>query len=220
MLKRALYYAGRQTYAHCEVVIVDDGPVDRAEQVQAWSPKLSVRYIHTTPATIGRNRNLAAWASTAKYIAHWDDDDWYAPDRIERQVALLERTEKGITGVPACYVYDIQRQRASMTRLDGNVQGHTLFYRRELQLIHPFWDIYVGEDQQFFALNSGHRAIEEDLSMVVYMFHTKNITGRPGFDWGCVNTGVVWEMLGADRAFYDAFGADLTRAGDAAHAMV
>lgn len=220
LLKQALFYASRQTYANCEVVVVDDGPVDRTEQVKAWCPSLPVRYTNTTPATIGRNRNLAAGASQAKYIAHWDDDDWYPPDRIERQVALLERTEKGITGVPSCYVYDIPSRRASTTRLDGNVQGHTLFYRRELHLIHPFWDINVGEDQQFFHLNAGHRAVEEDFAMVVYMFHSKNVTGKRPFDWTATSAEHVRGMLGADAAFYDAFGADLVRLGGAAHAIV
>jgi glycosyltransferase involved in cell wall biosynthesis len=222
LLRQSLYYASRQTYPHCEVIVVDDGAfVPTEAQLREWCPRWPVRYMRTKTLSIGWKRNIGCYASEAEYIAHWDDDDWYPTDRIAKQVALLERTGKGITGTPLSRVYSVPHRTAADTRLDGSVQGNTLFYRRRLQVLHPFWDQSWGEDQQFFHLNAGERAVETDLELVLYMMHGRNVTGaNPRFEWHPALVPVVERLLGTDLAFYEALRRDLSAHGDRAHAML
>ncbi len=221
LLRQSLLYACRQTHPNCEVIVVDDGKVPMGEQLSEWCPRSPVQYIRTEHVTIGRKRNLACWAGKGEYIAHWDDDDWYAPDRIERQVALLERTGKGITGTQVCRVYDVRERHAADMRVDGSVHGQSLLYRRELQTVHPFWDQDVGEDREFFHLNAGHRVVEEDWGLVVYVIHGRNITGpNRQFEWLPELVPIVEKQLGDDLSFYEAFRRDLAKYGVAAQGML
>ena len=49
-----------------------------------------VRYLRLERrASIGEKRNRAGAATEGAIIAHWDDDDWYAPSRLTRFEVIL-----------------------------------------------------------------------------------------------------------------------------------
>src|SRR6266542_5244313 len=84
---RAIAYFLRQDYAECELLVVDDGADAVADLVPA-DPR--VRYLRLPgPRSLGAKRNACVAAARGGLIAHWDDDDWYAPDRLARQVDFL-----------------------------------------------------------------------------------------------------------------------------------
>src|SRR5262249_28960974 len=83
----ALRCFAAQDYPDRELILVDDGadPVaDLAEGVPG------VRYVRVRGTrSIGAKRNLGFGAATGEIVAHWDDDDWYGPDRLTAQMAPL-----------------------------------------------------------------------------------------------------------------------------------
>ena len=59
----------------------------------------SIRLVHIEQGrTIGEKRNFGAGRARGAVIAHWDDDDYSAPDRLEDQVGRLLQSGKAVTG--------------------------------------------------------------------------------------------------------------------------
>lgn len=87
-----------QTYGNCEVIVVDDGSTDSTmESLSAYGDRITaIRQENGGPSVA---RNTGAAAAKGEIIAFLDSDDLWMPDKIARQVALLE---KGGESVPCC----------------------------------------------------------------------------------------------------------------------
>jgi glycosyltransferase involved in cell wall biosynthesis len=91
LCRRAVQCYLDQTYPHKELVVVDDGVTDLAS-VLAEVPSNELRYIklERKPSNVlGTLRNVSLGAASGEFVAQWDDDDWYHPDRLTRQIAAL-----------------------------------------------------------------------------------------------------------------------------------
>src|SRR5262249_23292196 len=101
----ALRCFAAQDYPNHELVVVDDGadPVaDLAEGVRG------VRYVRVRATrTIGAKRNLGCEAASGEIVAHWDDDDWYGPDRLTAQAAPLLNGTADVTGLEGGYFLEL-----------------------------------------------------------------------------------------------------------------
>lgn len=75
-----------------EVIIVDDGPEKRADQVvDKFKEKFDLKYFKN-PKAMGASysRNLGAKNSKFHLLAFLDDDDWWDPDYLNKMVEILE----------------------------------------------------------------------------------------------------------------------------------
>ena len=91
LARRAVQCYLQQTYPNKELVIIDDGQEDYAP-ILANVPAGELRYIKLDPApgqVLGMLRNRSLEEATGDFMAQWDDDDWYHPERIERQARVL-----------------------------------------------------------------------------------------------------------------------------------
>ena len=99
-----------QDYPDKELVILDDGTDAIGDLVPA---EPAIRYIRTAPGlSLGAKRNAACEAARGDVILHWDDDDWYAPGRIRRQVDALQAGGADIAGIRRAYFADFGARRA------------------------------------------------------------------------------------------------------------
>lgn len=90
LLKRAIKSVYAQTYKEMELIVVDDASTDGT---QAYCESLPLRYLHIPKAeSRGGNhaRNLGVKMARGEYVAFLDDDDYWLPKKIEKQVALME----------------------------------------------------------------------------------------------------------------------------------
>ena len=71
----------RQDYPNRELIVIDDGD-DPVGRPRARTTPASATAVCPARRTIGAKRNLACEQARGEIIAHWDDDDWYAPDRL------------------------------------------------------------------------------------------------------------------------------------------
>jgi glycosyltransferase involved in cell wall biosynthesis len=78
-----------QTHRPVEVIVVDDGSTDGTPLV-AQGFGNAVKYIRRLNGGVGAARNAGFRASTGEYVAFVDADDLWFPDKLARQVALLE----------------------------------------------------------------------------------------------------------------------------------
>lgn len=89
-LKRAVDSVMNQTYPNIECIVVDDASSDGTQE---YCLSLPLKYIRIAeqPHKGGANygRNLGISAATGKWVAFLDDDDYWLPEKIEKQVDLI-----------------------------------------------------------------------------------------------------------------------------------
>lgn len=159
-LRRAIDCFRRQTYRNRELLIVSDG--------EAVSPSRDLPGIKWTGddrpiaslglngrrKNIGQKRNLGCEsASGSDIIATWDDDDYSAPDRIERQVQILNETGKPVTAADEMMFTDGLEWWRFMYP-EGFAAGTSLCFTRAWWKDHPFNEGeygMIGEDCRFIT---------------------------------------------------------------------
>ena len=121
LCRRAVRCYLHQTYPNKELVVLNNGSED-LEDILVDVPTTELRYVHIerTPGLfIGGLRNQSLEMAGGTYIIpQWDDDDWYHPDRIQKQVDILNQ------GYDACTL------KATLMHLD-----------QEPYIIQPYYGI-------------------------------------------------------------------------------
>jgi O-antigen biosynthesis protein len=173
----------QQDYPERELIVVDDG----SDPIEDLIPKgANISYLRLPRrTTIGAKRNLACQHARGDIIAHWDDDDWYAPDRLRYQAAPLLQGHADLTGLENAFV--LQLPQGEFWGIDahlhqrlfvGNVHGGTLVYRKELWtngLRYP--EVNLAEDASliFRATRMGKRLMKlSNPGVFVYVRHGRN----------------------------------------------
>jgi glycosyltransferase involved in cell wall biosynthesis len=151
----AIKYFLNQDYPNKELVIVDEGK----ENVMDLIPEDErIKYILLKQRlSIGRTRNLAVEQSKGTFIAHWDDDDWCAKNRLSYQMQPLIEGKADVCGIDTGIFYDILEDtfwtcdpefHARMFYAD--IHGGSFVYRRELwEKYARYPDISLAEDAAF-----------------------------------------------------------------------
>ena len=185
---QAVDYFLQQDYASRELIIVDDSLAD-------WQARLPhdsrIRFVRVPrDQSIGMKRNLACNMAQGDLIAHWDDDDWYASQRLSAQAASLLSGMADICGLTGTLFFELEQwrfwacERPLHRRLFvENVHGGTLVYRRDVwQRLAHFPDRSLAEDALFLrrTIQRGarlHRLPNDNLFL--YLRHGENSWAFP-----------------------------------------
>jgi glycosyltransferase involved in cell wall biosynthesis len=89
-LAQTLDSALTQTWSHQEIIVVDDGSKDRSLEIAKEFEPRGVKLIAQSNQGASAARNRAFQECQGDFIQYLDADDLLAPDKIERQVQLLE----------------------------------------------------------------------------------------------------------------------------------
>jgi O-antigen biosynthesis protein len=173
----------RQDYPNRELIVVDDGtePIEDLTRIAD-----NIRYVRVPRRmSIGAKRNLACQHARGEIVAHWDDDDWYAPDRLRYQVAPIIAGAADLTGLENALVLELPDgkfwttdARLHQRMFVGNVHGGTLVYRKELWtqgLRYP--EVNLAEDAWLVhrATRNGKRLLRlANPGVFVYVRHKTN----------------------------------------------
>ena len=181
-IPQALQSFLQQDYPNRELIIVDDGK-DAIRDLVAGLP--NVRYFYVARTSIGAKRNLACRHAAGEIIAHWDDDDWYSPDRLRYQVMPILAGKADVTGLENAFVLELPCGKFWTTEpklhqrlFVGNVHGGTLVYRKELWeqgMRYP--EINLAEDAGLLirATRQGKRLVRlANPGVFVYVRHGRN----------------------------------------------
>jgi len=178
----AIKYFLDQDYPNAEMVIIDDG-LQSCSTLIPSNPKIRYFYYPEKLGTVGVKRNIACEKAQGEIIMHWDDDDWYAPDWISRQVDAQLHSGADITGLNKVDFYSpTVNKRWRYEDLDVEkpwLCGATMAYRKSLWEQHNFIDLQVGEDYDF-VWNSGGKTYALDyLAGFVSILHAHNTSIKP-----------------------------------------
>jgi len=87
-LENALKSVFAQTFSNYEVIVVDDGSTDGTQKFLEKYP--SVRAIYQINQGPAAARNTGIRAASGEFVVFLDSDDWWAPDKLERQARYLD----------------------------------------------------------------------------------------------------------------------------------
>jgi cellulose synthase/poly-beta-1,6-N-acetylglucosamine synthase-like glycosyltransferase len=138
---------------------------------------------------LGADRNRLVAAARGEWIAHWDADDWSAPDRLKRMLVEAERSGKAVLGMRSMLFWDEPTGEVWRYRGIGNVNlGTSLFYRRDWWREVGFVATKrAGEDLDFVrrAAAAGELALIDDEGLMVARSHADNTCKRDysGPEW-------------------------------------
>jgi glycosyltransferase involved in cell wall biosynthesis len=172
-----------QDYPNTELIIIDDGDDAIGDLVNAVP---GVHYIRLSQRiSIGAKRNLACREARGELIAQWDDDDWYAPDRLSYQARPILNDQADLTGLENTYLLELPAGRFWTTQhhlhqrmFVGDVHGGTLVFRKSLLnngLRYP--EVNLAEDAGLLkqALRRGKRLARlPNPGVFVYVRHGHN----------------------------------------------
>jgi glycosyltransferase involved in cell wall biosynthesis len=86
-LREALESVFAQTYTDFEVIVVEDGSSDAVDALAPYRDRIT--YLWQPNQGVGAARNAGAAKARGAWFAFLDDDDMWAPRKLERQVAEL-----------------------------------------------------------------------------------------------------------------------------------
>lgn len=202
-LERAIDCFWKQTYLNSELLIVYD--MDHLRFGDEIFPERIRQMATFQGITVGEKRNAGCEAARGSIIAIWDDDDFYAPQRLDFQVGMLECSRgdpmmpewwgKQVTGVRACKFTDGKNwwKFPSYDR-DGFPISSSLTFRKAYWENHHFEELQVGQDEKFSnqAYENGVLIESPDMDLMYATIHEGNTSPRrvgefweplPGFEW-------------------------------------
>lgn len=78
-----------QTYEEIEIIIIDGGHTEDLERL--CENDSDIRYIHQRPSGVSAARNRGIKVASGEVITFLDADDYYAPQKIQKQVETLRK---------------------------------------------------------------------------------------------------------------------------------
>jgi glycosyltransferase involved in cell wall biosynthesis len=171
-----------QSYPMKELIVMDDGRRPVANLVRGRS---DIRYRRLAGShTIGAKRNAGQALARGSLLCSWDDDDWYASDRLRYQLLPILYGDADITGLESAFMMDLTTGEVwaasdslHETMFAGNVAGGTLAYRRTVGDRVRFPDTSLAEDAAWLrnSLAQGFRLARlANAGLFIYMRHGHN----------------------------------------------
>ena len=197
LLPRAIRSAYAQTLPPSEVVVVNDGSTDEtAEVLGKLASELPASFVFENRANGGeasaRNRGVAL--ASSEYVAFLDQDDVWAPDKLERQMELFlrdpqlaltftayNRIGESEQSVVRVHGWEPSPEHALRELLNGCcITPSTVVVRRDiLAEIGPFDEsLWLGCDWTMWLeiAAAGHRIGYEPEPLTDYFVHETNMS--------------------------------------------
>jgi hypothetical protein len=162
--RQAVEFFEQQDYPKKELIVIYNDDDDIPENM-VLPPYISL--IKSRARTIGEKRNEGCKNANGTIIAQWDDDDFYAFNRLSSQVAAILKGECEITGLNNFTFYEIDTDKywtcsedLFKTLFVENVAGGTLVFLKTVWqngTVYPL--ISLREDSEFLvaAIKKGAR---------------------------------------------------------------
>jgi glycosyltransferase involved in cell wall biosynthesis len=109
VLGRAIASVLGQTWTDLELIVVDDGSTDATARVLAEFDDPRLTGMHQENKGVSSARNLGIAASGGRLIALLDSDDYWMPDKLEKQVRFMAESGFAICQTDEIWIRNGQR---------------------------------------------------------------------------------------------------------------
>lgn len=129
-----------QTVAPREIILVDDGSTDNtANVISEWIqrnplPKTDINYLHQENAGKSSALNTGFAAASSEWIAFNDSDDFWLPNKLDTQLALLESNPT----TKLCFTDSRFVNDPTLTESNFQIRGFDKSLAGETTLENPF----------------------------------------------------------------------------------
>jgi len=170
MVRRAIQCFKDQTYPWKELVIISDDDLSELNHSYIWVPQ---------GLRLGDLRNIAIARSSGAYVAQWDDDDWYHPERLACQIKLLKDhpDADGVTLARWLLAWPAKDHYAVSMKRDTGWEGSILARRWQIP-VYP--GIPRGEDASI--IKNMKLVVMDDPHLYIYVVHGANTWDQPHFE--------------------------------------
>ncbi len=184
-LRHAVELLRAQTYKRVELIVVDDSPEAARIDLRGLKDVNHVRL--ADQLSLGEKHNIGNAMAQGEYIGFWDDDDWYGPRRIVRQLDPLVRGQADICGFRRNLVLSA---------------GQPLKWWRisEAPRDPRSW-IGNGSNKFRIPIHDGSAIFRRDLLMKGARFPHRTMNEKVDFLNGLVERGATWTVVPNDQLF-------------------
>lgn len=207
-VSQAIHYFLHQDYQNKELLIVDDGNIAISKLIP---DDKHIRYVRLDKKLkLGAKRNICVEESRSNLIMHWDDDDWYASNRISYQVnALLEKGAE-VCGLQQMLFYHWETNKGWLYKYPKYgktwLAGGSLLYTKDFWKQSPFPDIQRASDTKFiWSRNLNSYVVLEDYRFYVAMIHKWNTSPKNTGNnlWNVFPVNEIKEIINGDWKYYE-----------------
>jgi glycosyltransferase involved in cell wall biosynthesis len=192
-LERAARSILDQSVAELELIVVDDGSTDGTPQVADSFEDERVRYLGLPHQGISRSLNTGIQEARAPVVAIQDADDWSEPERLERELALLDaRPEVAVAGTRMREVDAAGRELQPRTSFGAGEVNDLLMrfnpipnscaaFRRDAVLAAGGYDPryrYAMDYDLWLRLAERHRLVTIDEALATRFMSDQNVAAR------------------------------------------
>lgn len=200
-LNRCVESVINQTYKNLEIILVDDGSLDKsAEMCDNWTQKDErIKVIHQKNMGLGAARNRGISVFQGEYIGFVDSDDWIANDMYSNLINLCKEYNADIACGGIKYVNnikDIKNEKNEKIRCYSKAEYADIYFKqKENRTIHyavnklykrkvakniVFPTGVINEDVEGFlhALLAANRIVETDKTVYYYWQNENGISYR------------------------------------------
>jgi len=186
-LSAAIESVLQQTMKVFELIVVDDGSTDHSVMIANSYAKYGVRVVQQAHRGAAVARNLGVSQATGDYIAFIDSDDYWTPDKLEKQLDKL-RHQPYVHGVfgyiqqflsPELSDIEKKRYQCVTTPQPGYSVGCLLMKRDDFLKVGLFSDhLQVGEFIEWYvcAQQQGFSFAMLDDVVLHRRIHGRNMT--------------------------------------------
>ena len=125
-IDKAIESVLKQSYQDFEIIVINDGSTDNTEEIVKNYSDFRIRYIcQANNMGVSEARNTGIKVSRGDYIALLDSDDEFLPERLIKQVQILQNKSSEV-GVVCSWSYNIDEKgnyisKRCLPRKDGYI---------------------------------------------------------------------------------------------------
>jgi glycosyltransferase involved in cell wall biosynthesis len=108
LIEKAIGSVLNQTYQDFEIIVIDDGSTDNTREIIRSFKDKRVKYVKKYKKNKGSSvaRNIGIKIARGKYFALLDSDDEWLPEKLDKQIKILQdgSPELGVVYSNLCYI--------------------------------------------------------------------------------------------------------------------
>lgn len=203
MLRRAVSCFLNQSYPDRELVVVYEADDAATRDYLAASTHPAIRSVEvgvSPKLSLGDLRNISIQASRGRFVAQWDDDDWYGPSRLADQIDAIRQSGRLGCVLSRWLMYDVLTATAyiSGTRAwEGSIVA-------ERSAIPPYPSLPKGEDSVAISqMIADDKLVALDRpQLYIYTVHGENTWERAHWERNLRNYAQLLTPEDLDRVKY------------------
>lgn len=186
----------QQSYSRIEIIVIDDGSTDNTAKILKKLNSKKTRYFYQKNKGLSFSRNRGLQLAQGKYIAFMDHDDFWYPDKIEKQLDIFRKKRKvglvytdgfitNLQGKVYQRFFSLQKPykgKVTIDLINGNVipWSSVMIRHNILAPFPPFRkQLYIAEDYDFLLRVSLKTEFDYvDKPLIRYQRHETNLSKK------------------------------------------